>query len=41
MVYLDGRKYSGEWYKNVWDGQGTLTLSNGDTYSGEFYKGLR
>ena len=36
MNYLNGDNYVGEWKENKRNGQGTLTLMNGNKYFGKF-----
>jgi hypothetical protein len=36
MVWAEGRVYEGEWVKNRFSGQGTLTEPDGSSYHGEF-----
>ena len=35
-VWLDGRKYNGEWQENKMHGKGTLEMVDGKKYTGEF-----
>ena len=41
MEYGDGRIYSGDWFNNLWHGIGTLTDSNGTSYTGQFKQGFK
>ena len=36
MLYLNGRKYEGEWVNDKRDGKGFEKYSNGNYYEGEF-----
>ena len=37
MKYSDGRRYTGQWSENKYEGKGTLHSGEGDIYTGHFH----
>jgi hypothetical protein len=40
-VFVNGDIYEGQWENNLMEGEGKLTSSSGDVYTGNFSKGAK